>query len=860
MTRFSTFLQRYKPALSAIILQYLEFQKAIKAIEYANAVARSITLIPLLQDQEGNRTPTQEKATSHAAAAELSTSFAATSQHAYDLLVHEALPAYVTYTLVKLSTECLIAEITSSVPSSLTTNLIGGLSEVFCLSDPTLPDNPLIYCSEEFYRFTGYTSSDVLGRNCRFLQGGKTDRGAVGRIREAVRKGEGCNEVVLNYRRDGRGFVNILMIAPLEDEKGKVKYFLGAQVDVSRLVAGGWGLEGLEKLVQKRELEEMRGRRIVKSSKDEALRKLRELSEMFDLEESAIVRSHSRSSSIDRGEIGSGATSARGSDRPKQARRVFGDDGEEDRSASGSDDGGSTPTEDTEKSNTAWKLATSGSSGKLPGVYQRYCLIRPAPSLRIIFVSPALRKKSNIGQKPFLSHLAAPAATLSGMKESFTSGTPVTAKIAFMASPGTSRDGTPTARWRRRNSKGGSEHNEANERDPSSYGRPCWISATPLLGSDDEVGVWMVVFVDKSIAPGRTLSRTKGQGVKHQQLEGRALGIAKAEERNGQIQALSNDIKQDDSPIKPVRVGGTSRSGTPRKAESPSPEVDREKAREMYDNDGNEAVRREASEDPSDSAKDNYVAEENAAEVELKEDQNPSDEQVKDDADFERVPKADSADDEDSESRPVEEDVEEEHVEKDVEGEQKEDEDEGHIACDKSPPTSPREVIAAHQYSDMQIPKDKDADDDEDDGEIFVRRSSQPLTPTTKERIVLWSEENSDGEKETEADIDSTANDSFPGKLEPAEEESTPRAKYTHSLTQPDSHEPTQNHTLSDEGYEEGSNSGSRPETSSSRAPLYMDYLRHPGTREQRRKAGEGREGRAPSDPDCEVYSPYSVD
>ena len=75
---------------------------------------------------------------------------------------------------------------------------------------------------------------------------------------------------------------------------------------------------------EKREVEEMRGTRVVKSRKDEALRKLRELSEMFDLEESAVVRSHSRSSSMDRGSIGSGAASAGGSDRPKQARQQRG--------------------------------------------------------------------------------------------------------------------------------------------------------------------------------------------------------------------------------------------------------------------------------------------------------------------------------------------------------------------------------------------------------------------------------------------------------------------------------------------------------------------------------------------------------
>jgi PAS domain S-box-containing protein len=869
MTRFSTFLQRYKPELSAIVLQYLEYQKAIKAIEYANAVAQSIAPIAAIQDVDGSRTPTQEDSGQlHSSAAELSKPFAETSQRAYDLLVHEALPAYITYTLVKLSTECLIAEITSSAPTSLTANLIGGLSEVFCLSDPNLPGNPLIYCSEEFYRLTGYTSGDVLGRNCRFLQGHKTDKNTIRRIRDAVTKGDGCNEVVLNYRRDGRGFVNVLMISPLEDDKGKVKYFLGAQIDVSRLVAGGWGLEGLERLVQKRELEEMRGRRVVKSKKDEALRKLRELSEMFDMEESAIVRSHSRSSSMDRGEIASGATSAGGSDRPRQARRVFGDDGEE---GSGSDDDSDTATEETQKEKSAWKLTSSGTSGKLPGVYQSYALIRPAPSLRIIFVSPALRKKSNVSQKPFLSHIAAPAATLSGLKDSFTSGTPVTAKVAFMSEPGSTRDGTATGRWRRTNSKSKNEQNEKNDKDPSTLGRTCWISATPLLGSDEEVGVWMVVFVDKNSAPGRTLSRTKGQGMRHQQLEGRAVGIAKAGERNEQIQALSNDIRKDDLPIKPVRVGGTSVNGTPRRTESPSPPEDREAAREMYDNNGNEAVQREASQDVSKSTHGNTINETNSKinnhaveekssssnedernavnkgqptddtgpsengqpkdeaqkkdEIQQKDDTKLDGNQQlehntasKDDADFEKVPKANSSDYEGSGPGPTEE------------------QDDEHYTDPEDEPQSPRDVIAAKQLGN-----------NESDSDTFVRRHSRPLTPNTKERVVIRSDSSSDVERE--AGVDAAAIASFPGKHDADEEQSTPtRAKHQHQ------HE--HQHPQSDEGYEEGE--GSRPGTSTSRAPLYMDYLRHPGTREQRKKRREGEA--TPSDPDCEVWSPYSVD
>ena len=71
---------------------------------------------------------------------------------------------YLTYCLVKLVTECLINEITGK-QTPMMSNLVGGLSEVFCLTDPTQEDNPIIYASEEFYRLTGYGTDDVIRHN-----------------------------------------------------------------------------------------------------------------------------------------------------------------------------------------------------------------------------------------------------------------------------------------------------------------------------------------------------------------------------------------------------------------------------------------------------------------------------------------------------------------------------------------------------------------------------------------------------------------------------------------------------------------------------------------------------------------------
>ena len=134
--RFTAFLTRYKPYAVPILNRYLETQKAIKAVEYANAIADSISQLP---SDHSSFIP--------CSAAILDGRFEARSRRAFDSLVHDALPAWVTHSLVQVVTEVMVKEITgNSLP--LMRNLIGGLSEVFCLSDPSLPDNPIVYASE----------------------------------------------------------------------------------------------------------------------------------------------------------------------------------------------------------------------------------------------------------------------------------------------------------------------------------------------------------------------------------------------------------------------------------------------------------------------------------------------------------------------------------------------------------------------------------------------------------------------------------------------------------------------------------------------------------------------------------------
>jgi PAS domain S-box-containing protein len=97
------------------------------------------------------------------------------------------------------------------------------------ITDPSRPDNPIIYVSEAFETQTGYPPEEVLGRNCRFLQGPETDPKAAKAIREAIAVQTEITIDILNYRKGGSQFWNRLRIRPLFDESGRLLYYVGAQ-------------------------------------------------------------------------------------------------------------------------------------------------------------------------------------------------------------------------------------------------------------------------------------------------------------------------------------------------------------------------------------------------------------------------------------------------------------------------------------------------------------------------------------------------------------------------------------------------------------------------------------------------------
>jgi two-component system cell cycle sensor histidine kinase/response regulator CckA len=102
-----------------------------------------------------------------------------------------------------------------------------------CITDPTRPDNPIMYVNDSFLRITGYTRADVIGKNCRLLQGPKTAPEAIERIRSSIQEEQPCLVELVNYRKDGTPFWNGLSVSPIRDVAGQVTHFVGVLTDIS---------------------------------------------------------------------------------------------------------------------------------------------------------------------------------------------------------------------------------------------------------------------------------------------------------------------------------------------------------------------------------------------------------------------------------------------------------------------------------------------------------------------------------------------------------------------------------------------------------------------------------------------------
>ena len=97
------------------------------------------------------------------------------------------------------------------------------------ISDPSLPNNPIVFVTPEFEVQTGYSSSEAIGRNCKFLQGLETDANAIAAIRFAIAAQARIEIDIINYRKNGEKFLNRLRIRPIYDDSGRLMYYAGVQ-------------------------------------------------------------------------------------------------------------------------------------------------------------------------------------------------------------------------------------------------------------------------------------------------------------------------------------------------------------------------------------------------------------------------------------------------------------------------------------------------------------------------------------------------------------------------------------------------------------------------------------------------------
>ncbi|CAK3957028.1 K+-channel ERG [Lecanosticta acicola] len=472
--KFHRFLDQYRPQHQQLLRQYTDIRKAVAAVNFANAVVAGSIRQP-------------------AAAATLDAAFETKTREILDGLLGDALPAYLTHCLVLLVTDTLVKEITGT-SSPIMHALVPSLAEVYCISDPHREDNPIVYASEEFYATTQYSQEQVIGRNCRFLQGPQTSPEAIRRLIAAQKKGEEICELVLNYKRNGTPFYNLLLITPLKDHRNAVRYFLGAQIDVSSLIRDGNGLESFARLLHgKNEEREERGS--VSGDDMRGAASWRELTLWLSEEERESVRNRESTTTTT-----APATSFVSQKGPASVRSA----------AAG---GGGRPTPDRSRNSRVvlgmdetpaqgppplWPKANLGSSGRLPGVYQNYLLVRPAPSLRITFTSPTLRIPGLL-QTKLLDRIAGPPRIKQNLEEALSRGTTgVTAKIAWLTRTATIEGAGGESKSR-------------------------FLHCTPLFDANQAVGVWMVVVVEPEQITG-ALNGNGGGGNGGQQSRGPSRG------------------------------------------------------------------------------------------------------------------------------------------------------------------------------------------------------------------------------------------------------------------------------------------------------------------------------------------------
>ena len=107
------------------------------------------------------------------------------------------------------------------------------------ISNPRLPDNPIIECNAAFVALTGYPREEIIGRNCRFLVGDGSEPWLVETLRTGIREKRPIMVEILNYKKNGQPFRNAVLVAPIFDADGELEYFLGSQMEIAETDAAG---------------------------------------------------------------------------------------------------------------------------------------------------------------------------------------------------------------------------------------------------------------------------------------------------------------------------------------------------------------------------------------------------------------------------------------------------------------------------------------------------------------------------------------------------------------------------------------------------------------------------------------------
>lgn len=117
--------------------------------------------------------------------------------------------------------------------SNIMDRAVSSTAEGITLSDISSPEQPLVYVNGSFERMTGYGKDELLGKNCRFLQGKETDKNEVAKIRNAINLRQNCTVELVNYKKNGEKFWNRLTVSPVSLPEDATQYYVGVQCDIT---------------------------------------------------------------------------------------------------------------------------------------------------------------------------------------------------------------------------------------------------------------------------------------------------------------------------------------------------------------------------------------------------------------------------------------------------------------------------------------------------------------------------------------------------------------------------------------------------------------------------------------------------